>query len=79
MKAPPSADALEAAKKYIFANPENNKGAIVFGHPFVFYSTDQRDSYIAEIAVELACAFDSWGIDFMIKTSWAATAVKGQG
>jgi hypothetical protein len=79
MRSPPTPEALEAAKRYVYPNPENNKGAMVFGHPFVFYSVDQRDSYIAEITVELACAFDHWGVDFMLRTSWAATAVRGQG
>ncbi len=79
MKPPPTSEALETAKRFIFINPEDDKGVMVFGHPFVFFSIEQRDSYIAEISVELAYAFDRWGIDFMIRTSWAATAVRGQG
>ncbi len=67
------------ARNFIAPNPDDNKGATVFGHAFIFYSTAQRDSYIDEITIELAYAFDRWGIDFMLRTSWSASTIRGQG
>ncbi len=75
----PSAEALAMARTVIVVNPDESRGALFFGHPFIFTTVTHRDSYIEEMSLLVALMLDRWGMDMVLRNSWNPTSVMGQG